>query len=365
MSDSLPVVGGTLIVDINPNAFAPATKVDGTALDATNTTPVLTPVGASPIYKDNQFSGPRPSIRVDGTQGFKIPRPVQDDWTIFLVVKNLQGYNADPNWYRNAALVDAEMPFSVDDFGLTMRADGKLTPGIGNPDTTGTGTIDARGRAPRVIAFKRIKSTGQTRVYVDGTLDSTIIGNTNSLTAPPSLWFGISNSDGHLKGDYGRIAIYDTALSDSDRATIEGALATMYSDPPTLYSTKIVAYTPIGLPGSLRATKFNVYSALGGSNLSSSKVVFYTVIGPPPPGAPPTTSGPPPVVLPPEPCTDSEQPEGCCVPEVNGLIETRVGPLNTLEDIRKAIWYLQDRQNVMVREWNKLAAVTRTNFPRV
>lgn len=124
---------------------------------------------------------------------------------------------------------------------------------------------------------------------------------------------------------------------------------------------KLQAYAIIG-SDDLRSVKTQVYAVVGTNDLKSIKTIFYGVVG-----IPPAVIVPPePVVLPPDDCTDAgNQPEGCCVPEVNGLIETRVGPLNTLEDIRKAIWYLQDRQNVLVREWNKLAAVTRTNFPRV
>ncbi len=133
-----------------------------------------------------------------------------------------------------------------------------------------------------------------------------------------------------------------------------------------IITTKYPGYAVTGPPpNSVTASKYLAYGVYGAVGLSTPKYIMYAVtqsLYVPPP----TTGGPDPVILPPEDCTDGEGgTAGCCVPEVNGLIETRVGPLNTTEDIRIAIWYLQDRQNVLVREWNKLAAVTRSDFPRV
>lgn len=131
--------------------------------------------------------------------------------------------------------------------------------------------------------------------------------------------------------------------------------------PATLSTPKLPAYAVLGAT-DLSTPKYLAYAALGGTDLHTAKYIAYAVTGALPQR---DIEGPAPVILPPEDCQDSGAPDNCCVPEVNGLIETRVGPLNTPEDIRVAIWYLQDRQNVLVREWNKLAAVTRTNFPRV
>lgn len=146
--------------------------------------------------------------------------------------------------------------------------------------------------------------------------------------------------------------------------------------------TKVAVEVPIGIPeGNFGATKYNLHAVTGQPNLVINKLILYSyvgisgvgfqkfvvyaVVGPTGPPTPPENpEGPNPVVHPPEDCPDGQDPN-CCVPDLNRVIEARVGPLNTMEDLRVAIWYLQDRHNVLVREFNKLATVTRPNPPSV
>lgn len=146
--------------------------------------------------------------------------------------------------------------------------------------------------------------------------------------------------------------------------------------------TKLVVQAPLGPPdnslavskavvqavvgqSTLTIDKLTLHNYVGISNAGFQKFVVYGVLGPPPIVDPPDNpEGPDPVVHPPDDCPDGQDPD-CCVPDLNRVIEARVGPLNTMEDLRVAIWYLQDRHNVLVREFNKLATVTRPNPPSV
>jgi len=168
----------------------------------------------------------------------------------------------------------------------------------------------------------------------------------------------------------------------ADRAAVEANLLALYSDPTLLYADKVVVYSASGSSvlkstktvvyaaigpqeaTELKATKVITHLALGTKDLAARKVVVYAAIGPFAP--PPPSEGPDPTVLPPEDCSDStNQTPGCCVPDLNRVIEARVGVLNTHHDLVVAIQYLQDRYNVLVREFNKLALVTRNNPPSV
>lgn len=379
MPDSLPAVAGTVQLDINPNDFASGTKVDGTALTAANTTPVLTPIGSgNPTYRANMF-GSRGAIQVTSAAGWSVPRPVQDDWTIYLVVKSLVGSGAGSSWFSNGSLCNGEAAFTVNDFGLTLRNDGLLTIGVGNPDATGissgTDTIQ-RSIIPQIITYTRNKTSGVSNVYLNGILKATVTGNTNSLTGTSIIYFGAS-----LAGIYGRVVAYDATHNGTDQAAVLANLSALYVDTSLLYADKTIVYAvtgtanlkatkviveavlTLGQTGNLRATKNLTYAALGPQNLAARKVVVYGVLGPPPPGAPP--EGPDPAVLPPDDCTESTTTPGCCVPDLNRVNEARVGPLDREHDKVVAIQYLQDRLNVLVREFNKLALVTRSNPPSV
>lgn len=372
MSDLLPAVGGTQILDINPNAFPPGTMVDGTALTAANTTPSLTPVGASSTWKPGIFNGPRPAIKVAVGQGFSIPRPIQDDWTLYAAFRYfVPAANISPNWYSNSAFIDAEMPGVANDFGLTLNVENKFVTGVGNPDTSGTGTHPVGDWNTHIVAWRRNKTTGKIQVWVDGVLDIDITANLNSLTAPANLYFNISNAAGRTIGYWGRIVGFDAYHSDADRGTMEAAMAVMYAPAVELRVGKLVGYSVTG-PIALKVRKLIAYTVVGAQILRVHKLIAYGVLGNPAGGGSggggsggggdlPTTE----TDLPCPPDEEHENPSGCCVPELNRINELRIGPLNSLEDIRKGIWLTQDRINVIIREWNKLADISQPNPPSV
>lgn len=385
MPDPLPAVAGTVQVDINPNDFAPGTKVDGTTLTAANTTPVLTPNGTNPIYKANVFNG-RGSIYCPGGSGFSVPRPVQDDFTIYFVCKDLVGLgNNSANWDGNAALVDASQAFFGNEFGATLRQDGFVTIGIGSTggDASAISNMGvARYMVPQIFSYTRNKTSGVSRLYLNGTLIATVTGTTASLTSQPNLYFGKGAGPGSVVANYARVVAYDADHNGTDRGLVEANLRALYVDPTQLVSSKIVVYAASGSyvlkstkqvvyaaigpvsEGKLKATKIITQLALGTRNLAARKIVVYAALGAVTP--PPPAEGGEPDVLPPENCSDSSTNNpNCCVPDLNRVIEARVGPLNTHHDLVVAIQYLQDRHNVLVREFNKLALVTRSNPPSV
>jgi hypothetical protein len=279
----LPTVAGTLVLDINPGTWGLA---PGTALTFANSG--LTPVGASPTITGDYYGVGIPAIKVvQGVQGFSVPRPVADDFTIYGVVSDVVGSGTGGNWWQNGTLIDCESPGVANDFGLSLRSDGKLSGGVGNPDVTGTGTVSISNAVTHYLVMRRVKATGLFRVYRDSTLDASVTGNTNSLTANANMYFGSGASAGSVGGFYGRILVYDAAHSDSDRALVEAYLLAEHPEPPWLRATKFNGYAIASVPASnLAATKFDAYGVTGAGNpgtLSSTKFIAYGVIVTPPP----------------------------------------------------------------------------------
>jgi len=125
------------------------------------------------------------SLRFDGrTTYIDVPRPVQDDFTIsFWFKPENAGKSAEKTkhptdkstwekwWVYYTALVDAEVPADVDDFGITWGG-GAVHFGIGNPAMS----IHVKDKVAvnnwHHVAATRVKSTGKVELYVDGVLGS-------------------------------------------------------------------------------------------------------------------------------------------------------------------------------------------------
>jgi hypothetical protein len=85
-----------------------------------------------PLFVPNSFNG-QPGIRFDGNDDqFFLNRPVQDDFTVFVVFKSTQGVGTSVRWYEGAGLLDGEVAGFQNDFGLTLIVMGEffLVPAI-------------------------------------------------------------------------------------------------------------------------------------------------------------------------------------------------------------------------------------------
>ena len=158
-------------------------------------------------------------------------RPVQDDFTLFLVYRSTQGIGTGTDFYQGAGLLSGEMPGVANDFGVTLNANGQVLAGVGNPETSIHSASGFNDGQPHVITFQRIKSTGSVQLYLDGALVSGQ-GGTQSLTSPNVLLLGANPVlNNFLSGDIAEVRIYNAALSSADRIYLESALMGSYGIP--------------------------------------------------------------------------------------------------------------------------------------
>ncbi len=200
-----------------------------------------------PVYRTGAING-LPAVHFNSTNSSFLwfYRPVQDDFTMIFVYQSSQGFSTGTAFWSGAGLVNGEQSGTVNDFGISLNANGQILAGIGNPDTTiSSGTGFANG-LPHVVTFKRTKSTGSIILYVDGTTVAAGTGGTQSLTAPNFLVLGAQTTlNNYLNGDIAEVQIYNAALSDVDRQGQERALKCKYNI--TGGSTPIA---PSGLTGA-------------------------------------------------------------------------------------------------------------------
>jgi hypothetical protein len=211
-----------------PNGAAVANWPDatGNGYQATQNTP-----SRQPTFITGAING-LPVVHFNSTNSTYLgfARPVQDDFTIFCVYRSSQGIGTGTQFYQGAGLVSGEVPNVVNDFALSLNANGKLLAGTGNPDVTvvSSNSIYANGQS-HIVAFKRTRSAGALALYVDGTLQGTATGGTQSLTSPTQLVLGAQQTLlNYLTGDIAEVKIYSAALNDSDRVAEENALSCKY-----------------------------------------------------------------------------------------------------------------------------------------
>lgn len=228
---TLPVVAGTKQLDVDPAQFPSGTRADGVLLYNGNTTPVMTQMTGYPSWREQVFPTGRPAMRtVKAVSGFAYPRSVQDDFSLYLVVKLAAAASnaSGAQWYQCGALFDSEQGGAGNDYGLNLAVAGNLVWGTGNPDTSTAGTKNVADGVPHVITVVRIKATGVTKVYVDDVLDITHNGSGASLTYCAYHYFGSSQAVGQVSADYGRMVTFDAAHSDTDRLAITASLKSQY-----------------------------------------------------------------------------------------------------------------------------------------
>jgi hypothetical protein len=92
-------------------------------------------------------------------------------------------------WYNGTGLVDAEVANVMNDFGVGYL-NNRACFGTGNADNTISGTTLINDRRWHHVGATRVRTSGAKIIYVDGRQEGTGTGSTNSLTSPPSIFFG-------------------------------------------------------------------------------------------------------------------------------------------------------------------------------
>jgi fibronectin type 3 domain-containing protein len=210
----------------NGAAVAIWPDASGNSFNATQATS-----GQQPKYFTNALNG-LPVVRFNATNNTYLTfnRPVQNDFTIIIVYRCSQAsQGTGTSFWQGAALVNGDQPFTQNDFGTSINANGQVIAGTGNPDTSinsGGGYNDGN---PHLVTFKRTLSSGALALYVDGMLVAMGTGGTQALTAPLTLDLGtVPSGGGALTGDIAEAKIFSTALSDMNRHVEENSLACKY-----------------------------------------------------------------------------------------------------------------------------------------
>lgn len=152
----------------------------------------------------------------DGVDDYaRVPNTIKDDFSIEFWFKSTRGVGTGNQWWQGVGMVDADVFGDQNDFGVSLRADGRVVAGVGTPDVSIVSTAGGYNDGGwHHVVFTRVKNSGVMRLYVDGAFAGTATGSTQSLTSPTTIDIGRSHDDvRYLAGSLDEVALYNVALS--------------------------------------------------------------------------------------------------------------------------------------------------------
>ena len=187
---------------------------------ATATVTVTQPAVEFPGSSSAQFTGGSASwLQIE-------PLPVADDFTLAFWIKTSDPggtFSTNPEdwngWWRGHGLVDAEMPGTEYDFGLSILDRG-VAFGIGS-EGDGFKDIFSKTKVDYGqwfhVAATRNSETGEIQLYIDGVLEANAIATTATLDAAPRLVLGqLQTLVNPYTGEIADLRIYNTVRSEAE-----------------------------------------------------------------------------------------------------------------------------------------------------
>jgi hypothetical protein len=163
---------------------------------------------------------PDTAMELDGTGDHAtVARQISTDLSVELWFRSQGGgANTGSQWWQAAGLVDASATGLAPDFGVGLRADGRVVAGVGWPDASITSPAAYDDGAWHHVVFTRSRLSGLMRLHVDGVAVASGIGigGGSALDGSPNLTFGRIQSSGNgFTGALDEVAVYDTVLAPS------------------------------------------------------------------------------------------------------------------------------------------------------
>jgi hypothetical protein len=169
----------------------------------------------------------------------QVNRDISNDFSIAFWVKTTATAGSGA-WTEAAGLVDATTGSNVNDFG-TALAGNQLALRTGNTGIILFSSAPINDGAWHYCVATRVQSTGAMQLYLDGNLEASGTGSTNSLTASEYMKFGaIQSGGGFFNGSLDEIKIYSRALGNLE-------IAALYED----------GESPLAAPTNVTATAAN------------------------------------------------------------------------------------------------------------
>jgi uncharacterized repeat protein (TIGR03806 family) len=169
------------------------------------------------------------AISFDGSSGYsQIPLSVSNDFTLMLWVNTTDTGGVD-QWWAGKGLLDGEMAGAGNDFG-TALVGAKAGFGVGNPDTTIVSTTSINDGTWHHVAATRDSASGEIKLYIDGTLENSLVTTATGVRVPTNLRIGsirTGTTGSFFAGSIDDARIYNYVMN-------AGEIAALLNTPPSL-----------------------------------------------------------------------------------------------------------------------------------
>ncbi len=177
--------------------------------------PILRGGGNEGGARDVATCTAEPVQQFDGAHFATMTRLVQDDFTLEVWLKTDQSLTGTGAYLGNP-IVYADVPaLTTDDFGASIL-NNKFQMTIGNPDTPVRSTSDVTTNEWVHVAASRTRSTGLVLVFVNGVLEGSGTGNTNALSASPTMSIGGRAMRDFFVGQLADLRIWSTVRTQAE-----------------------------------------------------------------------------------------------------------------------------------------------------
>jgi len=171
------------------------------------------------------------AIRFDGTSGYtQIPLSVSNNFTLALWMKTTDT-GGSTQWWAGKGLLDGEMAGGGNDFGAALVG-AKAAFGVGNPDTTIVSTTSINDGSWHHVAATRDSVSGEIKLYIDGTLENSLVTSVTGVRAPTNLRIGsirTGAAGSFLAGSIDDARIYNYVMNPTE-------ISLLLNTPPMLAS---------------------------------------------------------------------------------------------------------------------------------
>lgn len=237
---------GDLLLDLNAYTLLDAGTADGASVtmwndDSGNGNHAVSHAGHGiPTFTTTGFTGGRPALRCALFEGLRFAIPSQQAFTLYFVMDNIVTHASTPNanYTGAAALITNSIGSSTASFGVAMRADGRISHGVGeNAFVTSSASALTTNAwddsSPHVHAFVRQPAGGNFDYYVDGADESPGGNSTGAdMTANPYCYIAVQNFVGYPSAlDCGRVLWYNAAHGPGEVATVTDYLRNLWGTP--------------------------------------------------------------------------------------------------------------------------------------
>ena len=157
-------------------------------------------------------------ISFDGINDYvEVERQVADDFSIAFWTKTSQTAAGDNQWWQGNGIIDADVPFQGNDFGISLFSN-TLAFGVGNQDKTIIGSTVVNDGYWHHCAATRNSENGLISLYIDGVLQGQGYANTAALTSSATIRFGSSNpvDERYYNGLLDEVKFFDRELGDQE-----------------------------------------------------------------------------------------------------------------------------------------------------